>query len=169
MIRFSATIEKFGKKGEKTGWTYIEISAAQAKKLKPGEKKSFRVKGKLDSYSIKHIALIPMGGGAFIMPLNAEMRKNIGKKQGATLLVQLEVDKSEFKMNPTFIDCLQDDPDAHKHFKTLAGSHQRYFSKWIDSAKTDHTKAKRIAMAVNALSKGWGYPEMLRNGRPREI
>ena len=168
MIRFSSIIEKFGKKGEKTGWTYIEISAAQAKKLKPGVKKSFYIKGKLDAYAIKRVALIPMGAGVFILPLNAEIRKKIGKKQGASLLVQIEEDKSEFKMNGSFIECLQDDSDAHQHFKSLTGSHQRYFSKWIDSAKTDHTKAKRIAMALSALAKGWGYPEMLRNSRPRE-
>jgi hypothetical protein len=26
-------------------------------------------------------------------------------------------------------------------------------------------KIKRIAMAVNALSKKWGYPEMIRNSK----
>ena len=35
MIEFTTTIHKFDKKGEKTGWTYIEISAAQAGKIKP--------------------------------------------------------------------------------------------------------------------------------------
>jgi hypothetical protein len=48
-------------------------------------------------------------------------------------------------------------------FKTLPGSHQRYFSKWIDSAKAVETKAKRIAWAVTALSKKQGYAEMLRS------
>ena len=47
-------------------------------------------------------------------------------------------------------------------FKTLSGSHQRYFSKWIDSARTEQTKSKRIAQSVNALAKKKGYPEMMR-------
>ena len=34
-------------------------------------------------------------------------------------------------------------------------------SKWIASAKTEETKAKRIVMSVNALSKQMGYPEMI--------
>ncbi|HQV55523.1 MAG TPA: YdeI/OmpD-associated family protein, partial [Chitinophagaceae bacterium] len=42
------------------------------------------------------------------------------------------------------------------------GSHQKYFSKWIDAAKTEPTKVKRITMAVNALAKKVGYPEMIR-------
>ena len=81
MLKFTAPILKFDKQGEKTGWTYIEIFAEQAAKLKPDNKKSFRVKGKLDNFSIKGIALLPMGEGDFIMPLNAALRKGIGKKK----------------------------------------------------------------------------------------
>jgi uncharacterized protein YdeI (YjbR/CyaY-like superfamily) len=78
------------------------------------------------------------------------------------LKVQLTEDKSDFKFNKDFIDCLNDDPAARKYFESLPGSHQRYFSKWIDDAKTEQTRVKRIAQAVNALSKKWGYGEMLR-------
>ena len=162
MIQFTTTIHKFAKQGEKTGWTYIEISASQAKKLKPDTKVSFRVKGALDSFKIKQIALIPMGEGNFIMPLNAAMRKATGKKLGDKLNVSLEEDDSEFSFSKDFIACLQDDPVAYDFFQTLSGSHQKYFSKWIDSAKTSYTKTKRIVMAVTALSKKQGYPEMIR-------
>ena len=162
MIQFTTTIHKFAKQGEKTGWTYIEISASQAKKLKPDTKVSFRVKGSLDSFKIKQIALLPMGEGHFILPLNAAMRKATGKKLGDKLNVSLEADNSEFAFSEDFIACLQDDPVAYDFFQTLSGSHQKYFSKWIDSAKTAHTKTKRIVMAVTALSKKQGYPEMIR-------
>lgn len=162
MISFNTTIHKFDKQGEKTGWTYIEITAAQAKKLKPGTKVSFRVKGLLDSYKIKQVALMPMGDGNFIMPLNAAMRKGTGKKLGDKLKVSLEADNSEFEFSADFIECLRDDPDAYDFFQSLTGSHQKYFSKWIDSAKTSATKTKRIVMAVTALAKKQGYPEMIR-------
>ncbi len=165
MVRFTTSIHKFGQKGEKSGWTYIEIPADIAGRLKPGNKKEFKVKGKLDQYAVKRISLIPMGGGLFIMALNAEMRKAIGKKQGAMLSVQLAEDKSDFVFNPDFMDCLADEPAALSFFQSLTGSHQRYFSKWIDSAKTEPTKTKRIARAVNALVKKWGYVEMIRNSR----
>ncbi len=78
MIEFKVVIEKFSKQGEKTGWTYIEVSAEIAQKLKPGNKKTFRVKGYLDDFYFEGIALLPMGGGNFIMPLNASHRKKIG-------------------------------------------------------------------------------------------
>lgn len=162
MIEFTTTLHQFEEKGEKTGWTYISIPADLAQKLKPGNKKSFRVSGKLDSFSIKQVALIPMGGGSFIMAINADMRRGIGKRKGAMVTVKLTADKTQYQLNKDFMDCLNDEPAAMSFFKTLAGSHQRYFSKWIDSAKTDQTKTKRIAMAVTALAKKLGYGEMIR-------
>jgi Domain of unknown function (DUF1905)/Bacteriocin-protection, YdeI or OmpD-Associated len=162
LIQFIATIHKFEKQGEKTGWTYIEVPADMAGKLKPGNKKGFRVKGKLDQHKIMGASLLPMGGGRFILPINAAMRKGIGKKNGAMLKVQLAVDESAFVFNKDFMACLADEPDAQKFFSSLPGSHQRYFSKWIDEAKTLQTRTNRIAEAVSALARGWGYSEMLR-------
>ena len=161
-VKFTTRINKFDKQGEKTGWTYIEIPAAIAQKLNPGTKKSFRVKGYLDAFKISGVALIPMGGGAFIIAVNASMRKSIGKRHGAMVEVRLQVDKKEFEFNKDFMICLEDEPAAKLFFNTLSGSHQRYFSKWIDSAKTQSTRVKRITKAVNALAKKWGYTEMIR-------
>lgn len=165
MIKFNTTIQRFAKQGEKTGWSYIEISAKQAQQLKPDTKVGYRVKGKLDNHSIKQVSLLPIGEGAFIIPFNADMRKGTGKKHGDKITVQMEEDKAAFQMSADFMACLEDEPAAIKHFKTLPGSHQRYFSKWIDSAKTDSTKTKRIAMAVNALARSMGYAEMIREAK----
>ena len=165
MIKFNTTILKFAKQGEKTGWSYIEISARQAAQLKPGSRVSFRVKGKFDSFPIKQVSTLPMGEGAFIIPFNANMRKGTGKKAGEKLTVILELDKAQFRMSPEFIACLEDEPLVLNFFKSLPGAHQRYFSKWIDSAKTESTKAKRIAMALNALSRKMGYSEMIRDSK----
>jgi len=164
MVQFSTIIKKFDDQGEKTGWTYIEVPMSIANQLKPNNKKSFRVKGKLDNYSFRGIALIPMGGGNFILALNAEMRKKVAKNKGAKLLVVLAPDP-DYIIEPSreFEACLSDEPSARDYFHTLAKSHQAYFCKWIESAKTEPTKVKRIAQAVSALSKGWGYGEMIRS------
>jgi hypothetical protein len=162
MVAFTATIKKFGQQGEKTGWTYIELPAEMAEQLQPGMKKSFRVKGKLDKHSIEGVAMLPMGGGDFIIPLNGEMRKAIGKTKGATLEVKLQVDKKEFVLCPELIECLNDEPKALEYFSKLPPSHQKYYSKWIESAKTEPTKAKRIATAVTGMARGMDYGQMLR-------
>ena len=162
MVKFTATILKFGEQGEKTGWTYFTIPAEIALQLLPDNKKSFRVKGKLDEYAIKGMALLPMGEGAFIMALNAALRKGIGKKKGHYLNVQLELDIVPYEVNRTLIECLKDEPKALNYFETLPTAHKNYFSKWIESAKTTPTKTKRITMTVNAMLKKMNFPEMLR-------
>ena len=169
MIQFTTTIKKFDKQGEKTGWTYIEISATIAKKLNPDNKKGFRVKGKLDNYEYSMIALLPMGGGNFIMPLNATMRKGIKKQRGATVQVKMEVDLNEIKPPVELIECLRDEPEALEYFNSLSKGHQNYFTNWINSAKTDPTKAKRIAATLNALSKKWDFGQMLRALKKEKI
>jgi Domain of unknown function (DUF1905)/Bacteriocin-protection, YdeI or OmpD-Associated len=168
MVEYKTTILKFDKKGEKTGWTYIDVPADVAEQLMPNNKKSFRVKGKLDRHTIKQVALIPMGNGNFIIAVNADMRKALGKKEGAQVLVSITVDKAAFKFDEDFMACLEDEPKAAQYFKALTASHQKYFSKWIASAKTDETKVKRITMAVSALSRDMGYPEMLRERKAKK-
>jgi hypothetical protein len=168
MIRFEAILQQFASNGEKTGWTYIEISAAQAKKLKPDNKRSFRVKGKLDSYSYANIGLLPMGEGDFIMAINATIRKAIKKSRGAKVKVQMELDLSEKPLSTDLMECLGDEPKALKKFNSLPPSHQKYFSNWIESAKTDSTKTKRITQSVIALAQGFGYSEMIRRNKDRK-
>ncbi|MDQ6758118.1 MAG: YdeI/OmpD-associated family protein [Bacteroidota bacterium] len=162
MIQFTAVIKKFSDMGEKTGWTYIEVPAAIAEKLKPNNKKSFRVKGSLDNYSFKSIALLPMGGGSFIMALNAAIRKKIGKRKGAILLVKMEEDTQPKQLNKELMECLADEPESLTFFNTLTPGHKRYFSNWIESAKTDATKTKRIAQTLTALSHHQHYGQMIR-------
>jgi len=162
MLHFKTTIQKFNRQGEKTGWTYIVITKEDANQIKPETKVSFRVKGKLDNYAIEKVAILPMGDGSFIMPLNATIRKGIKKQKGAEVTVHLAADNEPVSINADFLDCLHDEPRALKTFHSLAKGHQNYFSKWIESAKTEPTRAKRIAMSVNALAKGMGFPEMLR-------
>lgn len=169
MIQFKALIERFEEKGEKTGWTYIEVSEEMAAKLLPANKKAFRVKGYLDDYPFSWVALIPMGDGSFILPLNAEIRKGIKKEKGDLLVVQMELDKQEKPLCQELILCLEEVPEAFNFYQSLPKGHQRYFSNWIESAKTESTRTKRITQAVVALEMGLGYPEMVRmNKRKKE-
>lgn len=161
MIQYKTVIKKFAAHGEKTGWTYIEISAKIAEKLLPDNKKSFRVKGKLDDFEFAGMALLPMGGGDFIMALKADVRKKIKKSKGAVLTVTLQLDSSPVKFNAELLECLADEPAALTFFNGLPAGHRKYFSNWIESAKTDGTKTKRIAQTVNALSRKQHYGQMI--------
>ena len=167
-IIFTAMLKKFSSQGEKTGWTYIEIPKKVTEQLQPGNKKSFRVKGVIDDYKINRVALVPMGEGNFIMAVNGIMRKAIKKQKGANVIMQIEVDSSILKISPTFITCLNDEPAALEYFNKMPTSHRQYYSNWIESAKTDATKTKRIALAVNTLAQQMNYGEMIRSQKNKE-
>ena len=163
MVQFTTTILQFAEQGEKTGWTYINIPVDIAQQLKPDNKKTFRVKGKLDDYPIKSVALLPTGKGDFLMAVNATMRKGIGKRKGARVQVNLEVDNKPQPLSKELMECLADEPKALALFNDFAPSHRLYFSKWIESAKTEPTKTKRISQAVAALLRGFDFGQMLRS------
>jgi hypothetical protein len=168
MIQFTTIIKKFSEQGEKTGWTYIEVPAALALQLKEGNKKAFRVKGKLDAFAFEKISLVPIGGGNFILPLNAQVRKKIKKEFGTSLHVQLEVDDNALVPPAAFIECLKDEPSAFAYFNRLPMSHQNYFIRWLTGVKGETAVAKRMAIAVTALLKKQDFGEMIRGMKKNE-
>lgn len=168
MVSFKAQLQKFGSKGEKTGWTYIEIPAKIAEQLKSGHKKSFRVKGKIDCHKIAAIALTPMGEGNFILAVNASMRKAIKKIEGAPVHVQLEVDDQELVHDADLIACLLEEDAAYKYYKNLQPSHQNWFSNWVKGAKTESTKTKRIASVVTSCLQKLSFAEMMKSYRDKK-
>ncbi|MBD2756511.1 YdeI/OmpD-associated family protein [Spirosoma validum] len=168
MPTFTTVLKKFGEKGDKTRWTYIEIPTAITDELKPGQKTTFRVKGTLDDYPIKLIALLPLkredgSGTGFMMPINATMRRGLGKEEeGTAIRVSLAIDTDPIPQSVDLLACLDDDPDAKRHFDSLAKSHQNYFSNWVEEAKTPATKDDRISKSVRGLSMGMNFGEMIR-------
>jgi len=168
MLTFTTTIHQFEENGEKTGWTYIEIPPDIAQELFPGNKKSFRVRGLLDQHGISSIAVLPVGNGSFIMALNAAMRKAIGKRKGAMLQVSLERDTSPQEIAPELLECLADEPDALSYFNSLAPSHQRYFSNWVNEAKTETTRTRRLALCLSALAREMDFGAMIREQKGKK-
>jgi len=166
MVEFNTIILQFASQGEKTGWTYIDIPADIAQQLKPGNKKSFRVKGILDALAVSGMAVMPMGEGNFIMALNAQVRRGIHKHTGAMLQVRLEVDNDyKVEVPDELKECFDFETDALAFFNTLSKSHRDYFLKWINDAKTSETRAKRIVNTVNAMLRRWSFNQMGREMR----
>ncbi|HEX8548518.1 MAG TPA: YdeI/OmpD-associated family protein [Cytophagaceae bacterium] len=167
MIEFKETVKKFGIMGEKTGWTYIDIPLDLAEQLMPNTRKAFRVKGKIDDHSFSGVSLVPIGEGNYILAINATMRKAIKKQQGDKVLVKMELDLAEMTLSTDLLECLENDQEAKEYFFSLTKGHQRYFSNWIESAKTISTKTKRIAQSLNALSYHLSYSEMIRSNKKK--
>jgi len=163
MITFETIILQFDEQGEKTGWSYIAIPADLAQQLKPDNKKSFRVRGMLDGLAVNGMALMPMGGGDFIMALKADVRKALRKNSGAMLKVSIEEDVDyKVELPEDLKECFDFEPEAFDFFNSLVKSHREYFIKWINGAKTNETRAKRIINTVNAMMRRWDYGKMIR-------
>ena len=82
------------------------------------------------------------------------------------LHVELEED-DDFKIEvPDGLqECFDFDPEAFEFFNSLPKSHREYFIKWIDEAKTNETRAKRIVNTVNAMLRKWHFNVMIREMR----
>lgn len=163
MFSFKSIIQKFANKGEKTGWTYIDIPQDIILKLKLKNKKEFRIKGVMDDVAFDRLAVYPIGEGNFIIAINAELRKKLGKKEGAMVSVKFELDTSEALKSQELLDCLMDDKIALKQFNSLLLSHQNYFHRYIYTAKGAATKAGRIVNTISAMHQKLNFGEMIRS------
>lgn len=163
MFSFKTNIQKFASKGEKTGWTYVHIPEDIILKLKLKNKKEFRIKGSMDDVKFERLATYPIGDGHFIIALNADLRKKLGKKEGAMLSVKFDLDKSEALKSQELLDCLAQEPEAEKQFQSLLLSHQNYFHRYVYTAKGADTRAGRIVNVINAMYKKMDFGEMVRS------
>src|SRR5690606_10645098 len=109
-ITLEVELERYEKNGEKTGWTFILLTADIVQQLSD-DKRTFRLKGKLDNYAFNQVAAIPIGQGEFIIPVNAAMRKATGKKEGDKLILQVELDTSELLLSEDLLNTLTTDED----------------------------------------------------------
>ncbi len=165
MIQFTATVQRFGEMGEKTGWTYILIPPDLAQQLVPGNRKAFRVKGTLDAYTFRQVAVMPWGDGSFLFAVNAEMRKATGKGQGTQLVFRAEVDTSTIDPPAELLECMAEEPGAMAYWESLSGAHRNYFIKHIEGAKTVETRARRVVQCLQALQQRMDYGAMIRAAR----
>ncbi len=103
-----------------------------------------------------------MGEGMFILPLDENIRKATRKNAGATLRVRLEHHKDYVLEIPANLqECFDFEPGACDYFNSLSKSHQAYFIKWINDAKTESTRTNRIVSTINATVRGMHYGQML--------
>lgn len=161
MVSFELEILKTHKEGEKYGWIYVLIPAEIAQQINKGVKVAYRVKGKVGDYEGKQMGILPAGEGSYILALNAHMRKSISQSVGEKISLSLALDPEEPLMSAELLEALTYDNVAESFFKSLSKGNQRYFSNWVEMAKTVETKSKRIYMCLEGLSKGMAFGRMI--------
>lgn len=136
----------------KGGWTYADLpQVAQNKNAPFGWVK---VKGTIDGFEIRKYHLMPYGDGKLFLPVKAEIRKKIKKKEGDFVHVILYPDNEPTEIPEEMLLCLEDEPQALKFFNSLTDGEKQKYIKWIYSAKQENTRIERLASAINRLLKG---------------
>lgn len=112
-----------------------------------------RVRGFIDTVEIKSYHLMPMGNGKLFLPVKADIRKKINKKEGDYVQVILYPDNLPVEIPEELQLCFLNEPAAFKTFMHYSVGEQRAFIEWIYSAKKEETKIERITKMISMLEK----------------
>lgn len=94
--------------------------------------------------------------GEFLLGLNREVREGAGVAAGDTVQVVIELDQAprEVAVPSALADALQRDPEAKAAFDGLAFTHRKEFARWIDEAKREETRERRVVQALEMIRAG---------------
>jgi len=155
LVNKKYTLFKYPGKG---GWVYTVI-----KEITPDKRARFgwvQVSGTIDGFELKRYKLMPMKNGSMFLPVRAEIRKAIGKKEGDIVHIILYADNSSIEIPGELLLCLEDEPVAKQFFFKLTESEQQYYIKWIYAAKQEQTTIKRLAESISKLSRRQKFYDM---------
>ena len=143
-MRFRATLEPGGKTA-----TGIRVPEQVVNGLGSGRKPAVRVTIRGHSYP----STVATMGGAFMIPVSAEIRTITGLTAGDEIDVEVELDTEPRTVTvpADFASALEADPQARRFFDGLSYSNQRRFVLSIEGAKSADTRQRRIDKAVTTL------------------
>src|SRR5713226_2284017 len=127
-------------------WTFAPIPLDLFKQT--GIKARLRVKGTIDAVPFKG-TLLPSGSGRHFVVVKKEVRDKIGKTAGDVVKVEFDLDTSPVIVSipGDFANELASSPRAKAEFQAMAPSHKKAYVTWIESAKAQETRTRRIAKA----------------------
>ena len=146
-VSFHATLEQAGKTA--TGFQVPDEAVAAL-----GSSRRPPVLVTINGYTYRNTVAVM--GGIYMLGVSAEHRRGAGVAAGEILDVQLELDTEprEVTLPPDFNDALDNDADARRTFDGLSYSRKRQHLLSIEGAKTDETRQRRIAKAIDELRSG---------------
>lgn len=98
-------------------------------------------------------SLVRMGTDCHIVPILKSIREKLGKEIGDSVDVEVFLDEE-----PRLVDvpqdvqmALEENPKAKEKFSSLSFSHQREYILWINDAKKEETRMRRIGKFIALL------------------
>jgi hypothetical protein len=100
-----------------------------------------------------HTTLLPAGGGRYRMQFNAELRKASQADVGDLVSVELSPDRQsrEIPVPADLSAALRQHATARKAFENAPPGYRRQILKWMDSAKSDSARARRIEVVMDRM------------------
>lgn len=95
----------------------------------------------------------PMGG-RFMISFSSETRAATGRGGGDEVEVRLDVDDAPRTVDvpPVLADALSAHPDVAERWASLSYSKQKAHALSVEGAKSDETRARRVAKVLDALT-----------------
>ena len=146
-MKFAATLELHGKTA-----TGIEVPGGVVEALGGGNRPAVTVR--INGYTYR--STIARMGGVFLLPVSAEVRAGAGISAGARLDVEVELDAAprEVVVPDDLRAALDAVPGAAATFDELSFSHRKEHVRAIEDAKSEATRQRRIAKAIEKLTTG---------------
>ena len=144
--KFNAKIEDAGK-----GGAYVvipfDVEAAFGKKR-------VKVKATIDGEFYQG-SLVRMGGSQHILGILKSIREKIGKNFGDEVEITVIEDTlpREIKIPQDLKAKLTDFPNAEKFFHQLSYTHQKEYVQWIEEAKREDTRLRRLNKTIEMLEQ----------------
>jgi hypothetical protein len=94
--------------------------------------------------------------GEFMVGLNREVREGAGVAAGdaVTLELTLDTEPRTVEVPPALAQALDSDPEAKATFEGMAFTHRKEFARWIEEAKREDTRERRVTQALDMIRTG---------------
>ena len=131
----------------------VVLDADQVAALGEG-KKRFPVVVTVNGYTWR-TSVAPMGG-EFLVGLSKAVRAAAGVEKDSTVEVVLALDTAprEVELPAMLAAALDGDTQAKANYDRLSYTHRKEYARWIEEAKREPTRERRVAQALEMLRKG---------------
>ena len=148
--KFQGRLERMAPGG---AWTCIRIPFSAEEVF--GSKARVPVKGTINGFAFRS-SIFPTGDGTHFMMVNKGMQQGASVKPGDSVQVALEKDTAPrvLVVPQDLTDALANDGEAQAGFDNMSHSYRKEYVDWIESAKREETRARRIQKALTMLSGG---------------
>ena len=111
-------------------------------------------------------SLMPTAEGGHCLGVTKAQLREAGAAQGDAVQVELALDTTPRVITPPddFARALQAAPEARSVFEGLSYTHRREYVRWIESAKREATRQRRVEGAIELLQRGVKTPDAPRAG-----